>query len=59
LRKQKCFSIPSGIDHKNIYERIKYYLVFRISVTTNINERIAYLDILNYIERIQKEDGKN
>lgn len=47
-----------NIDYEIIYENIKNYLVFKISVTTNLNDRLAYLDILDYMGRIQSEAGK-
>lgn len=43
------------IDYKTIVENIQNYLVFRISITTNLNERLAYLDIFDHLERIQLE----
>ncbi|HBE79610.1 MAG TPA: hypothetical protein DDW65_17810 [Firmicutes bacterium] len=43
------------IDYKRIYEDIKNYVVFKISITTNLNDRLAYLDVLDYMERIQLE----
>ncbi len=44
-----------NIDYKTIFENIKNFLVFKISVTHNLNDRLAYLDILDYMGRIQLE----
>ena len=41
-----------------MYENIKTYVVFKISITINLKERLAYLDVLEYMERIQSEAGK-
>lgn len=46
------------IDYKTICENIKNYLVFRISITVNLNDRLAYLDVLDYVERIQLKQKK-
>jgi hypothetical protein len=40
------------IDYKRIYEDIKNYVVFKISITTNLNNRLAYLDVLDYLEKV-------
>lgn len=58
LGKPKYFPIPNEIDYKNICENIKCYLVFRISVATSLNERMAYLDIFKYMEQIRLEANK-
>ena len=39
-------------DYKRIYENIKNYVVFKISITNNPQERLAYLDVLEYIDHI-------
>jgi hypothetical protein len=39
-------------DYKRIYEDIKNYIVFKISITTNLNNRLAYLDVLDYLEKV-------
>ena len=39
-------------DYKRIYEDIKNYVVFKISITTNLNDRLAYLDVLDYMEKV-------
>lgn len=54
----KKLTTYTEIDYKTIYENIRNYLVFRISVTNNLNERLAYLDILEYAERIRLETRK-
>jgi hypothetical protein len=41
------------IDYKSIYENAKNYLVFKISITTNLQERLAYLNVLDYMEQVQ------
>jgi hypothetical protein len=46
-------------DYKIIFENIKNYVVFKISITTDLKERMAYLDVLDYMERIQLEAKKN
>lgn len=46
------------VDYKTIYEDVKNYLVFRISVTTDLTERLVYLDVLEYMRRIQLEAKK-
>lgn len=48
--------ILKEVDYKTIYENTKSYLVFKISITTNLIERLAYLDVLNYLERIEFEE---
>lgn len=50
--------LSEEIDFKTIYENVKNYLVFRISVTTKLNERLIYLDILDYMRRLQFEINK-
>ena len=45
-------------DYKRIYESIKNYVVFKISITSNRNDRLAYLDVLDYLERVQLETMK-
>jgi len=50
--------ILKEIDYKAIHENTKSYLVFKISITTNLIERLAYLDVLNYLERIELEWDK-
>ena len=42
-------------DYKIIYENVKTYVVYKISITTNLKERLAYLDVLDYMEKIQTE----
>lgn len=50
--------VENEVDYKTIYEDVKNYLVFRISVTTDLTERLAYLDVLDYMRRIQLEAKK-
>ncbi len=38
-------------DFKRIYEDIKNYVVFKNSITTNSNARLAYMDVLDYMEK--------
>ena len=45
-------------DYKIIYENIKNYVVFKISIITNLKDRLAYLDVLDHMERIQLESKK-
>ncbi|HOJ78541.1 MAG TPA: hypothetical protein PLZ08_10825 [Bacillota bacterium] len=45
-------------DYELIYENIKNYLAFKISVTLNAQERLVYMDILDYMERTQVEASK-
>lgn len=45
-------------DYKIIYENIKNYVVFKVSIITNLKDRLAYLDVLDYMERIQLEASK-
>lgn len=46
---------PNSQAYEVIYENVKEYLVFKISITKDLTERKIYLDILNYMERIQLE----
>ncbi len=45
-------------DYKRIYENTKNYIVFKISIVTNPNSRLAYLDVLDYMEHVQLEAVK-
>ncbi len=48
----------SQTGYKKNYENIKNYIVFKISITTNPNSRLAYLDVLDYMEHAQLEAVK-
>lgn len=50
--------LSEEFDFKTIYENVKNYLVFRISVTTKLDERLIYLDVLDYMGRLQLELNK-
>lgn len=58
LEKNKDDSSSCGVDYKAIYENVKNYLVFKISITSNFNERLVYLDVLDYMGRIKLEASK-
>lgn len=55
LKNSNIYTLYGEIDYKALYESIKNYLVFKISVTTGLNERLGYLDVLNHMERLQQE----
>lgn len=55
IKNSNIHSLYDEIDYKALYESIKNYLVFKISVTTSLNERLSYLDVLDYMERLQRE----
>lgn len=50
---------PNAQAYETIYENVKEYLVFKISITQDLTERMIYLDVLNYMERIQREVKKS
>lgn len=53
------FLLDDQTDYKAIYENIKSYVVFKISIITTLKDRLAYLDVLDYMEKIQLEAKKN
>lgn len=59
LGKIKDDTSDDGVDYKDIFENIKNYLVFRISVTPKLSERLIYLDVLDFVGRISLEVNKN
>lgn len=46
------------INYEAIYENVKEYLVFKISITTDLKERVAYFDVLEYMEQVQLKVNK-
>lgn len=59
LEKISDDTTADGVDYKAILENIKNYLVFRISVTPKLSERLVYLDVLDFVGRISLEVNKN
>lgn len=47
-----------NINYEQLYENVKNYLVFKISIITDLKERLAYLDIKEYMDQIQLEAKK-
>jgi hypothetical protein len=45
-------------NYEQLYENVISYLVFKISIITDLKERLAYLDVKDYMERIQLEDKR-
>lgn len=50
--------INENINYEQLYENVISYLVFKISIVTDLKERLAYLDVKDYMERIQLEQKK-
>lgn len=51
--------LSDGNDYQTIFENIKTYVVFKISITSSLKERLAYLDVFDYMEQIHTEIKKN
>lgn len=56
--KKTMYSSPEETNFEIIYENVKNYLVFKISITRDIKDRMVYMDILDYMERVQLEANK-
>jgi hypothetical protein len=54
----KKTAFNDSINYEQLYENVKNYLVFKISVITDIQERLAYLDVKEYMEQVQLETKK-
>lgn len=50
--------INENINYEQLYENVIRYLVFKISITTDLKERLAYLDVKDYMEQILAEQKK-
>lgn len=47
--------INDNINYEQLYENVISYLVFKISIISDLKERLAYLDVKDYMEKIQLE----
>lgn len=55
---EKIAIVSDNINYEQLYENVKNYLVFKISVITDLKERLIYLDLKEYMEQIQLEAKK-
>jgi hypothetical protein len=55
---EKITVANDNINYEQLYENVKNYLVFKISIITDLKERLIYLDVKEYMEQIQLEAKK-
>lgn len=47
--------INDNVNYQQLYENVINYLVFKISIISDLKERLTYLDVKEYMEQIQLE----
>lgn len=50
--------INDSLNYEQLYENVISYLVFKISIINDLKERLAYLDVKDYMEKIQLENKR-